>query len=167
MAQFINKSCMHKHLSGCEDSCCRKSILYRKRVALTFPSIGVSVLVRNMGLNTRTDPPGMLPSDLHALLPGVCWLSPHPHTPFSCCAEHCFPSNFVLSGWSSQLSSWTRLSPSRIRNAMKLPEDIQPFILVWISMGELLGNSLRHPCHHYKVPFSAEIFLDITLITPV
>lgn len=158
---------MHKHLRGCEDSCCRKSILYRKRVALTFPSLGVSVLVRNMGLNTRTDPEGMLPPDRHAPLPGVRWLSPHPHTPFSCCAEHCFPSNFILSGWSSQLSSWTRLSPSRIRKAIKLPEGIQLFILVWISVGEPLGNSLRHLGHHYEIAFSAEIFLDMPLIMPV
>lgn len=130
-------------------TCCRKSTLCRKRVALTSPSLRVLILVRKAVLDAGTDPAGMLHPD-DAPLPRGWWLSPHPCAPSGCSAEDFHPSKLILSGWSSQLGSWMRLSPSRITKAMKLLKDIQPFILAWISVGELLGNDLTHLCHHCR-----------------
>lgn len=54
MAQFINRS----RASSCEDTCCRKSTLYRRWVALTSPSPGGLMLVSKAVLSEGTDPAG-------------------------------------------------------------------------------------------------------------
>lgn len=92
VAQFINKSRVCKHVSGCEDACCRRSALYGKQVGLTFPSLKVSVLVGSMGLSTQSGPAGMLAPN-----PLLC--SPLPRGQSSDTLG-LLCSNFTLTWWS-------------------------------------------------------------------
>lgn len=70
------------------------------------------MLVRKAMLSEGTDPAGMLHPHFHAPLPRGWWFSPHPRAPSA--------NKLILGGWSSQLGSWMRLSPSHIMKAMKL-----------------------------------------------
>lgn len=108
--QFMNNS----PVSNCEDTCCRKSSLYRKWVSLTSPSPSILMLLREAVLDAGTDPPGMLNPSSQALLLRGWWLSPHPCTPCGCSSENFHPTKFIWSGWCSQLGSWMRLSPSPV-----------------------------------------------------
>lgn len=146
VAQFINKS----RVSSCEDVL-QEEYPVQKRSCVDLP-IPESINAAEKGRAGRRDWPSR---DAASWFPcsapeRLVAQSSSPCTRWGCSAEDFHPNRLILSGWSSQLGSWMRLSPSRITKATTLLKDIQPFVLVWISMGELLGNDLTHPCHRCR-----------------